>query len=38
MLRITAYAERLIEEIEGVDCPRPIKDMQRNWCVLGSEV
>ena len=31
MLRITAYAERLIDEIEGVDWPRPIKDMQRNW-------
>jgi len=31
MLRITAYAERLIEEIEGVDWPRPIKEMQRNW-------
>ncbi len=31
MLRITAYAERLIDEIEEVDWPRPIKDMQRNW-------
>ena len=31
MLRITAYAERLIEELEEVDWPRPIKDMQRNW-------
>ena len=31
MLRITAYAERLIEELDEVDWPRPIKDMQRNW-------
>jgi leucyl-tRNA synthetase len=40
MLRITAYAERLIEEIEDVDWPRPIKDMQRNWVgrSVGAEV
>ena len=31
MLRITAYAERLIEDLDEVDWPRPIKDMQRNW-------
>ena len=31
MLRITAYAERLVDDLEGVDWPRPIKDMQRNW-------
>jgi leucyl-tRNA synthetase len=31
MLRITAYAERLVSDLEGVDWPRPIKDMQRNW-------
>ncbi len=31
MLRITAYAERLIEDLDNVDWPRPIKDMQRNW-------
>ncbi len=31
MLRITAYAERLISELEGVDWPEPIKLMQRNW-------
>ena len=31
MLRITAYADRLADDIEGVDWPRPIKDMQRNW-------
>ena len=31
MLRITAYAERLVDDLELVDWPRPIKDMQRNW-------
>jgi leucyl-tRNA synthetase len=31
MLRITAYADRLAADIESVDWPRPIKDMQRNW-------
>jgi len=31
MLRITAYADRLADDIDGVDWPKPIKDMQRNW-------
>jgi leucyl-tRNA synthetase len=31
MLRITAYAERLLDDLEDVDWPRPIKEMQRNW-------
>jgi leucyl-tRNA synthetase len=31
MLRITAYAERLIDDLEGLDWSRAIKDMQRNW-------
>ena len=31
MLRITAYAERLIDDLEVLDWPRPIKEMQRNW-------
>src|SRR5881394_2517143 len=31
MLRITAYAERLIDEIEGLDWPDGIKLLQRNW-------
>ncbi len=31
MLRITAYAERLIEDLELVDWPESIKQMQRNW-------
>jgi len=31
MLRITAFAERLIDELDLVDWPEPIKLMQRNW-------
>jgi leucyl-tRNA synthetase len=31
MLRITAYAERLVDDLEDLDWPRPIKEMQRNW-------
>src|SRR3712207_8943025 len=31
MLKITAYAERLLEDLEEVDWPESIKDMQRNW-------
>ena len=31
MLRITAYAERLINELEGLDWPESIKLLQRNW-------
>ena len=31
MLRITAYAERLLEDIEELDWPEGIKEMQRNW-------
>ncbi len=31
MLRITAYAERLIAELEGLDWPESIKLLQRNW-------
>ena len=31
MLRITAYAERLLTDLELVDWPEPIKLMQRNW-------
>jgi leucyl-tRNA synthetase len=40
MLRITTYAERLVDELEEVDWPRPIKDMQRNWVgrSVGAEV
>ena len=31
MLRITSYAERLINELEGLDWPHGIKLLQRNW-------
>jgi leucyl-tRNA synthetase len=31
MLRITAYAERLLADLDLVDWPEPIKEMQRNW-------
>ena len=31
MLRITAYAERLIDELDGLDWPEGIKLLQRNW-------
>ena len=31
MLRITQYADRLLEDLEDLDWPDSIKDMQRNW-------
>jgi len=31
MLKITAYAEQLIEDLEGLDWPESVKQMQRNW-------
>jgi leucyl-tRNA synthetase len=31
MLRITSYADRLVEDLEGLDWPEPIQEMQRNW-------
>ena len=31
MLKITAYAESLLEDLDLVDWPEPIKLMQRNW-------
>jgi leucyl-tRNA synthetase len=31
MLRITAYAERLLEDLEPLDWSEAIKEMQRNW-------
>ena len=31
MLRITAYADRLIDDLEEVDWPEAIKKMQRDW-------
>ncbi|MGP7818384.1 leucine--tRNA ligase [Niallia sp. 01092] len=31
MLKITAYADRLIDDLKDVDWPESIKEMQRNW-------
>ncbi|MFM7605332.1 MAG: leucine--tRNA ligase [Prosthecobacter sp.] len=31
MLRITSYAQRLIDELDGLDWPESIKLFQRNW-------
>ena len=38
--RITDYADRLIEDLDTVDWPEPIKIMQRNWIgqTTGAEV
>lgn len=36
MLRITAYAERLLEDLELVDWPNSTKEMQKNW--IGKSV
>ncbi|TCZ77044.1 leucine--tRNA ligase [Paenibacillus albiflavus] len=40
VLKITAYAERLLEDLEELDWPESIKDMQRNWIgkSKGAEV
>ncbi len=31
MLRITQYADRLIDDLDGLNWPEQIKDAQRNW-------
>ena len=31
VLKITEYADRLLEDLEDLDWPESIKDMQRNW-------
>ncbi|MFB8735515.1 class I tRNA ligase family protein [Bacillus sp. SL00103] len=31
MLKITAYADRLLEDLEDIDWPESIKDMRCNW-------
>lgn len=36
MLRITAYADRLLDDLDDLDWPEPIKEMQRNW--IGRSV
>lgn len=40
MLRITAYAERLLQDLEGLQWPEPTKEMQRNWIgkSYGAEI
>ncbi|KEO74880.1 leucine--tRNA ligase [Anditalea andensis] len=39
-MRITAYAERLLQDLEKVDWAEPIKEMQRNWIgkSIGADV
>lgn len=31
VLRITAYADRLLDDLDTIDWPESLKDMQRNW-------
>lgn len=31
MMRITAYSDRLLDDLEVLDWPEPVKTMQRNW-------
>jgi leucyl-tRNA synthetase len=31
MMRITAYGDRLVDDLEALDWPEPVKLMQRNW-------
>ncbi len=35
-MRITAYAERLLQGLDMIDWPEPLKEMQRNW--IGKSV
>ena len=35
-MRITAYAERLLQGLDIIDWPEPLKEMQRNW--IGKSV
>jgi leucyl-tRNA synthetase len=39
-MRITAYAERLLQGLDTIDWPEPMKEMQRNWIgkSLGAEL
>jgi leucyl-tRNA synthetase len=40
MLRITAYADRLADDLAALDWPESLKEMQRNWIgrSVGAEV
>ncbi|OFI48623.1 leucine--tRNA ligase [Floricoccus tropicus] len=40
MLKITAYAERLLDDLDELDWPESIKEMQRNWIgkSIGADV
>ena len=40
VLRITEYAERLLEDLDSVDWPESTKEMQKNWIgkSVGAEV
>ncbi len=40
IMRITAYAERLLKGLEGIDWPDALKEQQRNWIgkSTGAEV
>jgi len=40
MLRITAYADRLVDDLDGLQWPESLKEMQRNWIgkSVGAEV
>lgn len=31
ILKITAYADRLLEDLDDLDWPESVKEMQRNW-------
>ncbi|MDQ8005684.1 MAG: leucine--tRNA ligase [Pedobacter sp.] len=35
-MRITAYADRLLQGLDTIDWPEPMKEMQRNW--IGKSV
>ncbi|WP_421765297.1 leucine--tRNA ligase [Ekhidna sp.] len=39
-MRITAYSDRLLQGLEKIDWPEPIKEMQRNWIgkSFGAEI
>ncbi|MEP5105785.1 MAG: leucine--tRNA ligase [Ekhidna sp.] len=39
-MRITAYSDRLLQGLEKIDWPEPIKEMQRNWIgkSYGAEI